>query len=206
MPFSSRALIVIEKRALLRHLLASWLATACPKFEMITLSSCYNAEANKSFSHAALVMLGTGSGVYLEPTLEAQVRLIRSMSEDIPIALVGDCDVGKAEEVVGRLNLSGYIPMTSTSEVAAAALRLIMAGGRYLPREKKGIGLPGDAEALTPRERAILRCIRRGHPNKQIARDLGISVGTVKMHVHNIISKLKVRNRTEAAIGLTDPN
>jgi DNA-binding NarL/FixJ family response regulator len=211
----SRALIVIETRALFRHFLVSWLGTACPELETIAVSSLTNGEANGSFGYVALVVLGAGREIYLEPALEAQIRLIRTMGEDVPIALVGDSDMEEAEEVVGKLSLAGYIPMTSTSEVAAAALRLIMAGGRYVPRRNcfdlpnRGAGdmenlasITGEAEALlTPRERGVLKCLRRGLPNKQIARNLGISIGTVKMHVHNIISKLKVRNRTEAAIG-----
>jgi two-component system, NarL family, nitrate/nitrite response regulator NarL len=52
---------------------------------------------------------------------------------------------------------------------------------------------------LTPRECEILEMIELGHSNKEIARNLGIEVGTVKNHVHNLLEKLKVRRRNEAA-------
>ena len=52
---------------------------------------------------------------------------------------------------------------------------------------------------LTGREREIVRLIDRGLSNKEIARDLGIEVATVKNHVHNILEKLQVRRRGEAA-------
>jgi DNA-binding NarL/FixJ family response regulator len=56
------------------------------------------------------------------------------------------------------------------------------------------------AAKLTPRELAVLHLLERGLSNKMIGKHLGMSPSTVKAHVHNIISKLNVRNRTEAAV------
>jgi DNA-binding CsgD family transcriptional regulator len=53
---------------------------------------------------------------------------------------------------------------------------------------------------LTARERAVLELLKTGKPNKIIAHKLGMSLSTAKIHVHNIIRKLKVKNRTEAVI------
>src|SRR5215208_2578209 len=55
-------------------------------------------------------------------------------------------------------------------------------------------------EALSPRELDVLRLIARGRTNRQIAYDLLVSVSTVKKHVHQIITKLGVSDRTQAAI------
>jgi two-component system, NarL family, nitrate/nitrite response regulator NarL len=55
---------------------------------------------------------------------------------------------------------------------------------------------------LTPREREVLLLIERGMTNKQIAQDLGIEVRTVKNHVHNLLEKLRVSRRGEAAARL----
>jgi DNA-binding NarL/FixJ family response regulator len=160
-----------------------------------------------------LVVAGDGTAVDL--VMAEQVRLIRSIREEIPIAVIGDPAMRTAEDFVHRFRLAGYIPVTSTSEIAAAALRLMAAGGRYVPckadatiamngrsdnrRELPAIIQEGEAQ-LTRRERAVLECLRRGLPNKLIAYDLAISIGTVKMHVHNIMAKLGVHNRTEAAL------
>jgi len=56
----------------------------------------------------------------------------------------------------------------------------------------------GDAPPLTERERQILRAVAEGLPNKQIARELGISLATVRNHVHNILEKLEVHSKLEA--------
>jgi two-component system, NarL family, nitrate/nitrite response regulator NarL len=76
--------------------------------------------------------------------------------------------------------------------VAAALIRRVgmVAGERYTPTEW---------DRLTPREDEILGLIERGMSNKEIARRLGIEVRTVKNHVHNLLEKLRVRRRGEAA-------
>ena len=113
-----------------------------------------------------------------------------------------------AEEAVNQLHLSGYIPTTSSPELAATALRLVIAGGRYVPERYLDADTTPPAVSpmsapdakLTARERAVLELLERGLPNKIIAYRLGMSLSTVKAHVHNIIAKLNVRNRTEAAL------
>jgi two-component system nitrate/nitrite response regulator NarL len=59
---------------------------------------------------------------------------------------------------------------------------------------------PGNDETLTDRERQILHLIAGGKSNKHIARELGISDGTVKVHVKNLLRKLHLRSRLEAAV------
>ena len=59
---------------------------------------------------------------------------------------------------------------------------------------------PNRFSSLTPREFEILRHLADGQSNKEIARDLGITDGTVKLHVRSILRKLEVRSRVEAAV------
>ena len=54
--------------------------------------------------------------------------------------------------------------------------------------------------SLTKREKEVLRLIAKGHSNKMIARKLGITEGTVKVHVKNLLHKLGLRSRVEAAV------
>ena len=61
-------------------------------------------------------------------------------------------------------------------------------------------GRPDRFSSLTPREFEILRHLAEGQSNKEIARDLGITDGTVKLHVRSILRKLEVRSRVEAAV------
>jgi DNA-binding NarL/FixJ family response regulator len=53
---------------------------------------------------------------------------------------------------------------------------------------------------VSPREHQVAMLVGRGLPNKEIARELGLSVGTVKLHVHNILQKIGARNRSEVVL------
>ena len=113
---------------------------------------------------------------------------------------------------VARLSLQGHIPTSSTLEIAKAALRLIFVGGSYSPRmpqetgplDGSGPDPSGSASApvpkLTPREMRVIELLMQGMANKIIAFRLGMSQSTVKVHVHSIIRKFNVRNRTEVAV------
>ncbi|WP_162265840.1 helix-turn-helix transcriptional regulator [Celeribacter ethanolicus] len=59
---------------------------------------------------------------------------------------------------------------------------------------------------LTPREREVLSLVAAGRPNKAIANDLSVSAHTIKLHIHRIMTKLGVSNRTEAAICFHNTN
>jgi NarL family two-component system response regulator LiaR len=71
---------------------------------------------------------------------------------------------------------------------SAAAQALVASTGEETPK----------GEALTPRERDILVMLTEGKTNKEIAKQLSLSDGTVRFHVSNILSKMGVSNRTEA--------
>ena len=111
--------------------------------------------------------------------------------------------------MVLELDVRGFLPKSARPEVLEAALRLVLAGGRYLPDAVRdlvleGSGGSGAAEAtapdgaLTERQREVLHLLASGCANKQIARDLGISPSTAKAHVAQILTVLGAANRTEA--------
>lgn len=110
----------------------------------------------------------------------------------------------------------GYIPKSYSPDVMLSAIRLVLSGGVYIPPMalRPGGQMPGQgsdtsldddheeqlAELLTERQIDVLRLLSRGSPNKVIARELGISEGTVKIHLAAIFRALNVRNRVEAVV------
>ncbi|WP_173930912.1 response regulator transcription factor [Chelativorans sp. Marseille-P2723] len=112
--------------------------------------------------------------------------------------------------------VQGILPWALKLDVWLAALSLLMSGGEYYPAQslRQGTGTtmrspsfePKAANneipalpCLTARESQILELIAEGYQNKLIAHRMSLSVHTVKVHVHNLLSKLQVTNRTQAA-------
>ncbi|CAO3430924.1 response regulator [Azospirillum doebereinerae] len=107
---------------------------------------------------------------------------------------------------------AGYIPKSSSVKIMLSALDLIFSGGVYVPAtvlregnepETRVVVPPADPQLeqlLTQRQREVLDRLREGKSNKQIAHELGLSEGTVKIHMTAIFKSLGVRNRTQAAM------
>lgn len=108
---------------------------------------------------------------------------------------------------------AGFIPKASPPAVVLSALRLVLAGGVYVPKELVTGTQPsphGDAltvpvasaqtaPQLTPRQGDVLRLLMDGRSNKDIGRSLGCCESTVKAHVTRVLRALGVANRTQAA-------
>ena len=104
----------------------------------------------------------------------------------------------------------GYISKASPSDVILGALRLMLAGGVYIPPSmlddgheiaQKMVALEaGRQESLTRRQVEVLRELAKGLNNKQIALNLNVTEGTVKIHLATIFRVLNVNSRTEALL------
>jgi DNA-binding NarL/FixJ family response regulator len=102
---------------------------------------------------------------------------------------------------------AGIVLKQSAPETLIDCMRTVAKGAKWLPAELVNPALRREAErreerqlleeALTQREIQIVGLAATGMPNKTIARQLNLSEGTVKLHLHNIYSKLGVSNRTQ---------
>lgn len=95
----------------------------------------------------------------------------------------------------------GYILKDTTATELIQAIRNVHSGKRYIPSEV-ALKLADriDDSDLTERELEVLQLLSKGNSNQEIAAALTISEGTVKFHVNNILSKLGVKDRTQAVI------
>lgn len=145
----------------------------------------------------------------------ASIRALHARVPDLPIVIMAASERWSDACSVIEAGARGYIPKSASSAIMIAALRLILSGGIYLPPLMNQAGSgglrngngrsepPTTAELdrkLTPRQQEVLRCLARGQSNKEIAYQLGLSQGTVKIHIAAIFRAYKVRNRTQAVI------
>ena len=97
----------------------------------------------------------------------------------------------------------------ASPETLVQSLRLVADGGNLLPelsphlvpagKEVNGAIVENVLAVLTDREREIMRLVSEGLSNKEVARQLNISEGTIKVHLHHIYQKLEINNRTVLA-------
>nr|PZN73913.1 MAG: hypothetical protein DIU57_19655 [Pseudomonadota bacterium] len=107
-----------------------------------------------------------------------------------------------------QAGVRGYIPTSLPLDVAIESVKLVRAGGTYAPassllaaRQAKSRGETGvcGTQLFTERQTAVIKALRLGKPNKIIAYELNMSESTVKVHVRNIMKKLRAKTRTEVA-------
>jgi two-component system nitrate/nitrite response regulator NarL len=107
-----------------------------------------------------------------------------------------------------RLKADGLVLKGAAGDILVRAAEAVAAGVTWIDKDALEliVGLLADpdpraaASPMTPRESDVVRCVALGRRNKEIARELGITEGTVKMHLHNLYEKLGVTSRTELAI------
>ncbi len=157
---------------------------------------------------AALFFLSEGGSSSITQDKENIRRLI--LETKTPVSILGDGGDCDAIAELLHLGAAGYISTDLSVMVVVNSLKLMLAGGTFFPaniltaREYKSEQQKRRLDAykgeFTERQLAVLEALCKGKSNKAIANDLAMEVGTVKAHIHKLIKKLQVRNRTELAL------
>lgn len=140
--------------------------------------------------------------------VDTLLRLHEAFEAAAIVVLSGEDDPHLIRQII-EAGAAGFIPKSSTQKVMLAALRLVLAGGTYLPPHVLSSNgnepvssarlIPeGPLAQLTERQIESLRRAMQGKPNKVIAREMFISEATVKAHLATAFRVLGVKNRTEA--------
>lgn len=142
----------------------------------------------------------------------SSLAVVRQSYPELRVAVIsGQEDRANVDATLAH-GLNGFIPKSLEDDRIVAALKDIIAGKTFIPAvtAAKSASPPARAaapatgtaavmEGLTPRQRDVLAGIVRGLANKEIARELDIAEGTVKIHLAALFSHFDVRNRTELA-------
>lgn len=135
---------------------------------------------------------------------------LRKLHPSLPIVVVSALEDPRIVQDVMRYGAAGFISKSADRSEIASALKDVMDGSLTLPKGYKPPEAPAHAEGrgdlvhrlkmLTPKQLSVLRMLRQGLLNKQIAHELQIEETTVKAHVSEILRKLNVSSRTQAVI------
>ena len=218
----SFAIILVGKSILLREGLARILRAA--DFRILASVSCADDLLPSKIHLREPLFLVVHTGDDFDATLE-QIELFRDQHPGARIAIVADHY--RLDELVlaFRAGANGYFVDVMACDVFIKSIELVMMGETIFPPaflsfvldpegDRLGQAAPRDensqailirnentlAPQLSTREKSILCCLIEGDSNKCIARKIDIAEATVKVHVKAILRKIRVQNRTQAAI------
>lgn len=206
---SARRILLIDDQALTRDCTERWLSTAYDAFSIVAVANIDELTKDAIASlrdQISFVLYNLHRARASDAKVDADFAALKRMFAGAPIIVVSDLD--HQERVVQALQrgVRGYIPTNSRLEVAVEATKLVSAGGTFVPAtsllvhsSQEGLREGEAAGTFTQRQLAVLKCLREGKANKIIAHELSMSVSTVKVHVRNIMQKLKATNRTQVA-------
>lgn len=200
--------LVVDDHPLVRHGFALSVGEIHPDAQVLEAGSLDEAMAVvQRTPDLTLVLfdlnLGDHSG------REGVRRMVEVLGERPLLVISGSDEVADIVDSV-RLGARGYILKTSSTAVLEHAISLALTGETFLPLPRAVLSGNVTAEPskptgqildrLTDRQRDVFQLLLAGHSNKEIARELGVLEGTVKVHVRAIMQKLGVRNRTQVAV------
>lgn len=131
------------------------------------------------------------------------VQTIRALREHFgQVRTVVYSNYANGEELyqAGKAGASGFVIKEMALDRLLDAIRVVYAGDQYIPSEIASRIGQRMLAPLSPREMEVLKLVAKGLSNKEIAAQLGLVVGTIKIYIANIFSKLGVSDRTQALV------
>ena len=146
------------------------------------------------------------------------LQKVHSQAPEMPIIVVSAVFDKEILQKTYNIGVSGYVSKSFPNNIIISAINLVLAGGMYIPPDLVKLSsqfttgqlndlIKGfdnsqkkqtDEKLLTPRQLEVLQCLADGMSNKQIAYKLGLSEGTVKIHITLLMRALNVTNRVAA--------
>lgn len=129
---------------------------------------------------------------------------------DLPAIVVSALDDSASIQRAMKAGASGFVPKSCSSEELLDAIRIVLDGGVYTPKEdgagasrRRGGAPVQERFGLTTAQTRVMELLAQGKTNREIADLLGLSEGTVKVHMSAIFRALNVTNRAQAVLVIT---
>lgn len=200
---AANIIVIIDDRALVRDCLAHCLQAAYIGYQVFafaTLSDWLKTEDDYPTPSVILLCVQTRQKKTLNDSDD--VESLARAAVSAPLIVISDVEDSSRIMRAIESGARGYIPTSMTLGIAVEAVRLVEAGGTYVPISVMSSLNSGNGESqlFTARQIMVVEALCRGKANKQIAYELGMCESTVKVHIRHIMRKLKARNRTEVAM------
>ena len=211
----TRHIFIVDKRALERECLARGLREHNDRLDITTVGSLQEMHAQtNAMAHTTAVLVVLGNRQIKDPAANEEISQLVVEMVGVPVIVLADADDPATILAALECGVHGYIPTSVSIRVAAEAIALAEAGGVFVPANAilalskvihaNSDGLQSMNGMFTMREAHVVEALRRGKANKIIAYELNLCESTVKVHIRNIMKKLKATNRTEVAYKLRD--
>jgi DNA-binding NarL/FixJ family response regulator len=200
---------ILDRSRLRRECLKLAIAHYNPQWQIAEFVSAEEL-ARPGSERFDLIVIGAATADHVDLR---QIEAVRDALPDAPIVVIAENGNPQRARHILSTGARGFLPASLSLRVLMGALDLVLAGGVYVPSslidaapERSGSiesGIQRQAEhwsELTRRQRDVLALISQGKSNKLIADALSMSESTVKAHVKQIIKRLHVSNRTQAAL------
>jgi DNA-binding NarL/FixJ family response regulator len=201
------SLVLIDPQPFTRWLIRDMLAETFPNYRVHEVSTAENLGPSLRYLEPNLIILYIRSAAFSDEFVQRSLDYFSKRNSKAPIIFLSDrIAFTDLNDALAR-GVRGYIPTSLECDVARAALKLVEAGGTYIPvdvvrdfnrRPRAEQKEDRDWSDLTPRELSVFQLLRKGSPNKVIASQLCMQESTVKVHVRHILKKLHAINRTHA--------
>jgi len=200
--------IYLDSRAFTRECVGGWLQTSLSGFNVRVLPDPDQIEGTAIASgKIRAAIINAGPERISSATVTRLLSRVNERLPEVPVAVLSDHEDAESIREAFELGVRGYIPTSLASLVAVGAVHLVCVGGTFAPaaallcRDDRPQRATGESpiEGFTQRQSQILECLRRGMANKLIAYELNMCESTVKVHIRNIMKKLKATNRTQVA-------
>jgi len=162
----------------------------------------------------AAILFNLGGRKVTDAGIADEIRRISSEFKSVPVILLADTDDLTQILTALECGARGYIPTSVGIDVCVEAVNLAAAGGIFVPASSvlsmRHLIDSGSRDTrpltgmFTHRQAEVAQALRRGKANKIIAYELNLRESTVKVHIRNIMKKLKATNRTEVAYKVND--
>ncbi len=216
-----QCLLIIDARTLERECLATTLRANGLGMAAFAVGSIAEWQRrNQSGRPVGAVLLNVAGRKATDAALSDEISSITAEFAPAPVVILADGDDLSQTLKMLEYGARGFIPTSVGIEVCVEAIALAIAGGTFIvagsafsssaaatatvERSQPAQRPPELTRIFTLRQAEVVQALRKGKANKIIAYELNLRESTVKVHIRNIMKKLKATNRTEVAYKLND--